>query len=521
VGAHGADADRETLQPAPAPRSARAAPPGLTILFHPDVRRIGEQARLDDLLLGRPVSLSRHEPKFTVCPSGEPTEGLAHPSVSRRPIQLLAAPDGGIALDVNTMVVAVNGVAVAGARVITRAELEQGAVIEVADHIVLLLHQLGPEREGRAGDLGLVGEHGSIQELRDGVLRAADLDIPVLIRGETGTGKELVARAIHDASARARGPFVAVNVAAIPPSTAASELFGHARGAFTGAETAHRGYFEEAVGGTLFLDEIGATPPAVQPLLLRALESLEIQPLGSASSRRVDVRLIAATDEDLEAAISEGSFRAAMLHRLEGYQLLVPPLRERREDIGRLLVHFLRRELAGTGEMHRLLPVDGVEPSWLPASLVARLARLSWPGNVRQLRNVVRQLCISSRGLRRVRVDTWLERLLGSETSVGPSAASAPETSGRAPASLTDDDVRSALRAHEFRVADAAASLGMSRSALYERIRAGQLVRLASDLTRDEIAASRERCGGDLGRMAHDLEVSRRALAARFREVDE
>ena len=525
--------DRETLQPVVEPGAEPDLVPALTILGHPDVERVGERVRLTDLRLGRAVALSRNEPGFADPGRGEraPLRPLLDPYVSRKPISLAPAPRG-VAIDAKGGGVTVDGVAVSGSRVVTRAELERGVVIELADRVALLLHLLDAPRAA-VPDLDLVGHHASIDELRRDILRVADLDVPVLIRGETGTGKELVARAIHAASARAKRAFVGVNVAAIPPATAAAELFGHARGAFTGADAARPGYFDHAAGGTLFLDEIGATPTEIQPMLLRALESREVQPLGSALPRAVDVRVVAATDADLEQAITDGTFRSAMLHRLEGYQLHVPPLRERREDIGRLLVHFLRRELAAIGEGDRLAPPAGAAAPWLPTALVAQLARHDWPGNVRQLRNVVRQLCISSRGLPRARVDTRLERILASTVAASPFRPAdddGPEPPPDAPPepaptadlqALSDDDVRAALRLHDYRIGDAAAALGVSRSGLYHRIKERGSIRQAKDLTRAEIDACRARCAGDVATMARELEVSRRALATRIRELDD
>src|SRR4029077_13886298 len=167
---------------------------------------------------------------------------------------------------------------------------------------------------------------------------------PVLISGESGTGKELVARAIAAAGVRAGRPFVAVNMAALPPSTAPSELFGHRAGAFTGAARQRSGFFAQADGGTLFLDEIATAGLDVQAMLLRALETGETQPLGGESSERVDVRVVAATDEDLHRAMREGRFREALYHRLSACEITLTPLRERRDDLGRLLLHFVRNE---------------------------------------------------------------------------------------------------------------------------------------------------------------------------------
>jgi two-component system nitrogen regulation response regulator GlnG len=176
----------------------------------------------------------------------------------------------------------------------------------------------------------------------------------VLLRGETGTGKELAARALHDAGPRRRRGFLAVNMGAVPPTLAAAELFGAARGAFTGADQKRIGYFTRADGGTLFLDEIGETPAEVQILLLRALDNREIQPVGGGDPQPVDVRLIAATDADLEGAMAAVRFRSTLLHRLSGYEIFLPQLRDRREDFGRLFLHFLSQELEATGQTGRL-----------------------------------------------------------------------------------------------------------------------------------------------------------------------
>src|SRR6185436_13729067 len=185
------------------------------------------------------------------------------------------------------------------------------------------------------------------------------------LRGETGTGKELLARAIHQASSRRAAPYFALNMAAIPASLAAAELFGAAKGAFTGADRRRVGYFGRAQGGTLFLDEIGELPADLQPLLLRVLENGEIQPVGGEETLRVDVRILAATDANLESAIEEGRFRAPLFHRLSGYELRLPSLRERRDDIGRLFIHFLRQELAALGEADRLADPGPEGRPWL------------------------------------------------------------------------------------------------------------------------------------------------------------
>ncbi|MDE2275165.1 MAG: sigma 54-interacting transcriptional regulator [Burkholderiales bacterium] len=204
----------------------------------------------------------------------------------------------------------------------------------------------------------------------------------VLIRGASGSGKELLAQAIHQASPRAGRPFVAVNCGAIPESLLESELFGHVKGAFTGAVAPHRGLFQAADGGTLFLDEIGDMPAALQVKLLRVLQERVVRPLGASAAVPVDVRILSATHRDLEAALADGQFRQDLYYRLNVVTLTLPPLAERREDIPLLAQHFLAR--LGTKHGKQL---NGFAPDAL-----ARLATASWPGNVRQLHNVVEQV---------------------------------------------------------------------------------------------------------------------------------
>jgi DNA-binding NtrC family response regulator len=224
----------------------------------------------------------------------------------------------------------------------------------------------------------LLGVSSAIREVLEQVRQVAPSPVAVLIQGETGTGKELVARAIHEQSPRAGGPFVAINCGALPDSLLESELFGHRRGAFTGAARDKTGLFEVADGGTLFLDEIGDTSPALQMKLLRAIENREIRPLGDTESRQVDVRLISATHRDLEAAIEEGSFRQDLLYRLNVVTLFVPPLRRRRVDIPFLAQHFA--EELGAAQARRIT---------LDEDFLEALSQRDFPGNVRELRNAV------------------------------------------------------------------------------------------------------------------------------------
>ena len=504
--------------------------PGLTVLFHPDVERIGERVALTGLAAGRRELLSRGEPAFAP-PHLPRRQPLGDVHLSRRPIVLAPGAEPGSVLlscaDTATAV-AVDGEPVAGERTLSAAEVARGAVLLLANRVVLALSLLDPVAAPQLAGFGLVGESASMTLLRREIRRVAGLAVPALVRGETGTGKELVARALHEAGPRAAKPFLAVNMGAVPGTLAAAELFGAVRGAYTGADQMREGYFRRAHGGTLFLDEIGETPPEVQPLLLRVLESGEVQPVGGGEARRVDVRLVAATDADLEGAAAAGRFRAPLLHRLGGYQIRLPPLRERREDFGRLLLHFLRQELAPLDELDRLdPPAPGVRP-WLPAELVARLAAHDWPGNVRQLRNVVRQMVIAGRDGGEAAMWLQAEAAFRDATPHPPAdrRETAPEIpaevirrarrSYRRPDEVGEGELVAALRANRWRLQPTAAQLGISRGSLYDRIEKSSTIRKAADLGREEIAECLERCGGDLDAMVEQLEVSKRGLQRRM-----
>ncbi len=226
---------------------------------------------------------------------------------------------------------------------------------------------------------GLIGGSRAMRVLFDRVRQIGPADGPVLVTGESGTGKDLVARAIHEESARARRPFLAVNCAGVPAELLESEFFGHAAGAFSGADRARPGLFREADGGTLFLDEIGEMPRALQAKLLRALQDGQIRPVGADREHQVDVRLVAATNRDLGELVEQGDFRQDLYYRLEAFQLDIPPLRERQDDLDLLAMSFLEG-FAASGQR----PARRLSPEALDC-----LKRYSWPGNVRELRNAI------------------------------------------------------------------------------------------------------------------------------------
>ncbi|MEM6979196.1 MAG: sigma-54 dependent transcriptional regulator [Planctomycetota bacterium] len=238
------------------------------------------------------------------------------------------------------------------------------------------------------GNSELIGQHESMDGVRRLIEKVAPSTSTVLIRGETGCGKELVARAVHESSLRAEQPFVAINCGALPESLIESELFGHTKGAFTGADATRTGLFEVADGGTLFLDEIGELPLAVQAKLLRVLETGDIRRLGDNQSLRVDVRIVCATHRNLEQMVIDGTFREDLMFRINTFEVRVPPLRERLDDLLPLATHLLRR--------HRR---DGDDARLFTTEALEQLRSHAWPGNVRELANVIEHAAIMSESL--------------------------------------------------------------------------------------------------------------------------
>ncbi|RMH21170.1 MAG: sigma-54-dependent Fis family transcriptional regulator [Gemmatimonadetes bacterium] len=313
----------------------------------------------------------------------------------------------------------------------------------------------------------IVGESPGIRAVLERIERVAPTDARVLITGENGTGKELVARAIHRISERREGPFVEVNCAAIPSELIESELFGHMKGSFTGAVRDRAGRFEQADGGTLFLDEVGDMSPAAQAKVLRALEEGVVTRVGGTEAVSVDVRVVAATNKDLSAEIEAGRFREDLFYRLNVVPIHVPPLRERREDIPALVAHFV--ELAVRN--------DRVPPRRFEDAALARLQRLDWPGNVRELRNTVERLLILASGdpIRAQDVDLLVSGQGGGGGLGGDllSVESFQEFKEKAEQAY----LLHKLRENDWNVSETARRIGMPRSNLYKKIERYGLVR--------------------------------------------
>lgn len=393
----------------------------LTVGRGPEARRV----RID----GRPIGIGTDE---------ENTIVLTDRAVSALHCRLDPTEGGALIRDLDSR----NGTWVRGVRV-ERACLMPGESFRIGrTDLHLTRHDLDEKRADPASP-EIVAVSSAMREVMRDLQSFERLDWPVLIEGESGVGKELVAQALHRRSRRPGGPFVAINAGGLPRELVESELFGHERGAFTGAHAAHRGVFEQADGGTLFLDEIGELPLDLQARLLRVLETWEVRRVGAESSVRVDVRLVSATHRDLPQMVGEGTFRRDLLYRLRRLVLRVPPLRERSDDIGPLARRFLLDIAAEVG------------PRELSLEAEARLLSHRWPGNIRELRNVVSAAAAASPG----------RRIEGEDMLASLARVSGAEQAAQAGVNLLD-----VLERHGGNRAAAARALGLPRTTFRDRL---------------------------------------------------
>lgn len=489
-------ADAET-----APDMASADVPVLEFLFHPDPRRIGDRATVPadggDLVVGR------SGPTFTAPESGR-TAAWDDPCISREQLRVRFRPAQGL-FEVS--------VAPGARRVVSPGPglYPPGTRLTIEDRALLLLTLRRPDAAGARG--GLLGESAAIARVRDLIARYAASPHPVLLLGETGTGKELAAHALHAGGPRAAGRFVAVNCGALPETLVEGEIFGHARGAFTGADRAQPGLVAAAHRGTLFLDEVAELPLDAQAKLLRFLDAGAYRPLGETSERHADAKVVAATHRDLPAMVAAGRFRQDLYFRLNGLTIALPPLRARVEDVPRLLVGFL----AAAAEAPAWLDAQvTARPPRLPLSFVERLLGHAWPGNVRELRSVAERLLLDG-------VEAALQ---GLEAPSGPAQTPAPAASplagppappvARPRRSLPDDAaIATALEANDFVKSRTAEALGISRNHLDKRMQALGLVS-PLEVGAEALAAARTATGGDLDAMARHLGISLRGLKLRL-----
>jgi two-component system, NtrC family, nitrogen regulation response regulator NtrX len=318
------------------------------------------------------------------------------------------------------------------------------------------------ELKRRLGKHQLVGSSPAMKKLMAQIDRVATSETRVCILGETGTGKELVARAIHDRSQRRDMPFITLNCAAVPAELIESELFGHEKGAFTGAAGRHIGKFEQAEGGTLFLDEIGDMPHAMQAKLLRVLEEGEIERVGGDKPVKVNVRVVVATHRNLEELVAQNAFRRDLFHRIYVFPLFLPPLRERLDDFAELVAHFARQVASQNGWKEKEFSEDAI----------ACLQRYSWPGNLRELRNIVERLVLLAEGGKVTAEEVRLVSPAAEDRTNDHSSGLLSAASGTL-AERTESFEREVLlaeiRRHNFHMTNVARALGLERSHLYKK----------------------------------------------------
>ena len=395
--------------------------------------------------------------------------------VSRRHAIVRRAVDGSYVLsDLGS----VNGTFINAQRVLVPERLFDGDEIKIGPVVIAFQH--APSRRSDAQDAcnedatsageidasspTVVGVSSAMTEVFRLMRKAAQSSIPVLIQGETGTGKELIARAIHSVSARGRAPFIAVNCAALPESLLESQLFGHRRGSFTGADHDRQGLFEAASGGTILLDEIGEMPLAMQPKLLRVLQEGEVTRVGDTAPRRVDVRLVSATNRELQAEVGERSFREDLFYRLSTFPIVLPPLRERRDDIPLLTERFFSLACRRHGKT-----LSGIHES-----AHACLMRYEWPGNVRQLQNEIqRAVVLAEEGdwLRTEHLSADVRDATEAEEGERPSAAPQSLNLSLARAEFEAQHIAKVLEQEGGNVSRAATVLGMSRVGLHRKLK--------------------------------------------------
>ena len=496
------------------PQAGKTVSPllAITILWHPEPERAGEQA----IGPGGPgtLAISRFAPVFQR--PGGAARPLEYRGVAREAMLIVRHADDALTLTApaSRMAVEVNGQPLGAGLRLARADIDAGVVLRLGGQLIVCLHwmHLLPNLHPV---MGLHGVSSAMLRLRNLVRQVAATDLPVLLLGETGSGKEVAANAIHACGSRRDGPFVAVNMATLSEGLAGAELFGAARGAYTGAAAARSGLFAEAAGGTLFLDEIGDAPAPIQPMLLRVLECGEYRPLGAAQSMRSTARVIAATDRDLAgAAPDRPPFNQPLLRRLETFVIELPALRERREDLGLLMVHFLDQFNAQLSTA-----------TALPAELAHQFCLYHWPGNVRQLANVLRRALLVIAGGQEVS----LELLVGSvRTLAGPGAGAPASAAGlaseeRGPRRLShvsDEEVVDAMERSGWRILGAARLLGVSRPSMYKLLAANRLVRAPEKIAEAEIRQALAHNDGDLERCAAALKTPSEALRRHVGQLD-
>lgn len=500
---------------------------GLTIAWHPDLTRIGDQ------YIGSTeaavIEMSRFIPLFQQI--GGEALPIGHGGISRDPVRIVRDANDGVTIcpPNSRMVVEVNGKEIQNPTFLSAAQIEAGAILGLGRAVFICLHWMRCLPKNNPVD-GFLGVGSSAIQTRDLIRLAATNDNAVLLLGETGTGKEVAAQGIHNLSKRNGHKMVSVNMAALNESLAAADLFGATRGAYTGAQTTRDGFFSEAQNSTLFLDEIGNTPTTVQPMLLRVLENGEYRPLGAARDTRSNARLITATDQDLY----DLSFNHALLRRLESFIIRIPPLRARREDIGLLILHLFKDN-----------KLANIEINQIPPALISDMLNFEWPGNVRQLGNAFKRALLSiqlgefpvlATIVERPKMAAGVSAELRQTRDAAPSefttsnASSAPIASGASHINsagdenkstpterkkirdLTEDDIVNAMENHGWTIQYAADDLGISRPSMYKLIESNSQIRRVEQIPAEEIRAQLQLANNHVEQCASRLKTPSEAL---------
>jgi DNA-binding NtrC family response regulator len=505
--------DDETLDPREARRIGRRSDwlVSFRILFHPDLSRVGERAVFGPAgaaASSEPIQVGRSLPFRDAHGHERP---LGDPCISRRQLTVrwssvvtrfaLEVPDDA-RRDVEVLDASGKSLGTAP------FDARPGSLVRIGDRVLLGLELLPSVTV--PGSPALLGDSVAMRELHKQIDAVAGIDRSVIVQGPIGAGKELVARAIHSRSPRRDEPFVAVNCAALPANIVESELFGHVKGAFSGAVTHHDGLFAAADGGSLFLDEVGELSADVQAKLLRALEQRAVRPIGQSAERPVDVRVIAATHRALAEEAASGRFREDLLSRLGALFVTVPALSERKSDIPVLFTHFLRQVATRPELATRLFRPADEDPPPLPLGLYVSLLQRDYPHNVRGLSALAARVVAAF-----VADDGDPEALLAAvQESEEVDSGRTNEATGRPSATR----LLQLLEEHDHVHGRVAKALGVSHSTVDRWMQEHRLVR-ARDLAADAIRAALASAGGDLTRAAKALGVSARGLTLRIRDL--
>ncbi|MEE2788461.1 MAG: sigma 54-interacting transcriptional regulator [Myxococcota bacterium] len=504
-----------------------ASRPWVTIVFHPDIRRIGEHAILPDPDLTAEdaphIVYGRNTPLFERVDGQR--SGLHDPCLSRRQFTLR--------WDRKTETYQLSPHADARRRVIAHTSngdiipldrIPVGSYLNVGDRVCLMLGSR-PFVHHASTAPELIGETDVMWSLRARIQVLASTTETALILGPTGSGKEGVASAIHRAGPRRQGPFVSVNCAALATAMVESELFGHRRGAFTGAEKAHQGLFRAAHGGTLFLDEIGEMSLSTQAKMLRVLEEKSVRPVGDTAAYPVDVRVVAATNRNLEEAVARGHFREDLLARLSGLAIRVPPIEARRMDIPLLFFHFLNEQLSkmpvGQSPLWRAADADAPP---VPYAFFKQLLAHPWRRNVREILKAAIDTAASNQQAHASQFNTpqlessYFEPESG-QTIQGPVGDVDRRNRHQRPSDIDDETIVRVMSEHDYVQKKAAEALKISRTSLDKRMQAIGLPR-PNDLGSQQIHDAIETVGHDAGQLARHLRVSLRGLKLRLTQLN-